>query len=162
MKVFLTWSGSLSKKVAMVLRDWIPTVIPSATPWISSENIDKGARWAVELARQLEETSFGIICVVPGNQNAPWLNFEAGALSKSFGESRISPFLIGLESNQIPSTISQFQCTVYDEEDLLRLAHSINKSMASNNVTEKQIERSFRVCWPGPSCPHNVVNYYNS
>lgn len=149
MRIFIAWSGSSSKKVAAVLRDWLPTVVPAAEPWISSEDIEKGTRWSSELAKQLEQTSYGILCVTPGNQNSPWLNFEAGALSKSLDEARVSPFLLGVEFSELPSTLSQFQATLYEKEDLLRLARTINKACAPDDIEELRLQSAFDVCWPG-------------
>ena len=50
MKVFLSWSGELSHKVALAFREWLPNVIQSIEPYVSSEDIDKGARWSAEMA----------------------------------------------------------------------------------------------------------------
>ena len=63
LKVFISWSGEESHKTALVLREWLPSVIQSITPYVSSEDIDKGTRWASDIAGELDESSFGILCV---------------------------------------------------------------------------------------------------
>jgi len=90
MKVFLSWSGDLSHKVALTLRDWLPSVIQSIEPYVSSEDIDKGARWSTDIASELADSSYGILCVTKENLHAPWLTFEAGALSKTMDKSYVS------------------------------------------------------------------------
>ena len=83
MKVFLSWSGQLSKRVAEELRQWLPNVIQALEPWLSSEDIGKGSRWSSHVTSELAASKAGIICVTPDNHNAPWLNFEAGAISNN-------------------------------------------------------------------------------
>lgn len=51
MKVFISWSGNKSHKVAMIFREWLPSVIQSLEPYVSSEDIDKGARWSSDIAK---------------------------------------------------------------------------------------------------------------
>lgn len=83
MKVFISWSGDYSGKIAIALREWLPSVIQSLEqPYVSSEDIAKGSRWNAEVTKELENSCFGIICLTPENLIAPWLHFEAGALSK--------------------------------------------------------------------------------
>ena len=76
MKVFISWSGTKSNKIAMIFRQWLPSVIQSLVPYVSSEDIDKGARWSTDIATELEDSTFGILCVTKENLNAPWLCFE--------------------------------------------------------------------------------------
>jgi hypothetical protein len=130
MKVFLSWSGELSHKIAIELREWLPFVIQSVEPYVSSEDIDKGTRWSIDIAKELENSSFGILCVTPQNLDAPWLNFEAGALSKAFNTASVSPFLFGLKPSDLKkSPLLQFQSTLYDKKDFLKLIYSINNSL---------------------------------
>ena len=82
MKVFISWSGVDSHSAAVALRDWLPSVIQLLEPYVSSEDIDKGARWSTDIAAELAGSDWGILCVTKENVQAPWLNFEAGALSK--------------------------------------------------------------------------------
>ena len=65
-KVFISWSGDTSLKVAQLLRDWLPYVINAIEPYVSSEDIDKGARWSTDIAKELEDSTFGILCVTRG------------------------------------------------------------------------------------------------
>ena len=83
MRVFKSWAKPQSRAVARLLRDWFPFVINAIQPWMSEEDIDKGARWNANIAEELEGSNFGIICLTPENLESSWLNFEAGALSKT-------------------------------------------------------------------------------
>jgi hypothetical protein len=149
MKVFLCWSGDMSHKVAGALRDWLPFVIQSVKPFISSEDIDKGERWSDALAQELEDTSFGIICLTPYNINAPWINFEAGAISKAIDRTYVSPFLFRVDPTVIHGPLSQFQFTKYEKEDIFNLLSSINNRLATQDTLTHELLRSeFEVWWP--------------
>lgn len=146
MKVFLSWSGDLSHKIALELREWIPFVIQSVEPYVSSEDIDKGSRWSIDIAKELEDSSFGILCVTTQNIDAPWLNFEAGALSKAFSTSNVSPFLFGLKPSDLKkSPLLQFQSTLYDKKDLLKLVLSINNALGKEKLDENKLKPTFDV-----------------
>ena len=41
MKVFISWSGEKSKKIAEVFRDWLPQVIQAIEPFVSFEDIKR-------------------------------------------------------------------------------------------------------------------------
>src|SRR5438093_722563 len=55
MKVFISWSGILSRRAAETLREWLPNVLQVVELWMSAEDIEKGARWSSELESSLQE-----------------------------------------------------------------------------------------------------------
>lgn len=98
MKVFISWSGRRSHEVADTLAGWLKKVIQSVEPWVSTE-MERGVKWLDVLGKSLDAHSAGILCVTPGNFMEPWLNFEAGALSKQIGdEVRVMPYLLDFRS----------------------------------------------------------------
>ena len=147
MKVFLSWSGDSSKALATALREWLALVFPDVTFWISSRDIQAGQRWGNELDRELEATGFGILCLVPTNMLAPWLLFEAGALSKSVASSRVVPYCLGLQPEEIQGPMSRFQGVPADESGTRRLVESIN-SLLESRRTETVLGRVFDKWWP--------------
>lgn len=148
MKVFISWSGQTSHKVATILRDWLPSVIQSVAPYVSSEDIDKGARWSTDIAGELSQSAFGILCVTKDNVNAPWLNFEAGALGKSVDKSRVCPFLFRIKRSEVEGPILQFQSTICEKDDVLKLLRSVNAGCAPQAIDEGRLEKTFEVWWP--------------
>lgn len=164
MKVFISWSGETSQKIARILRDWLPTVIYGIEPWVSSEDIQKGTRWGLELFKQLDKMQFGIICIDHTNLNSPWLNFEAGALSKSLENSKVFPILFGISPSDLNGPIAQFQVTCFEKEDFYKLIRNLDQTLQTSNIPPERLLRSFETAWPGlvsainsihPSLPKN-------
>lgn len=146
MKVFLSWSGEISQKIALELRDWLPYVIQSVEPYLSSEDIDKGSRWSIDIAKELEDSSFGILCVTHQNLDSSWLNFEAGALSKAFNKTNVTPFLFDLKPSDLTnSPLLQFQTTSFDKKDLLKLVFSLNNATGEEKLNEQKLKTTFEL-----------------
>ena len=147
MKVFVSWSGGKSHRIALALHNWLPRVLQNIKPYISSEDIGKGMRWSVEVARALEDCSYGIICVTRENMNSPWLNFEAGAISRHVRSSHVSPILIDLKPADLVGPLSQFQMTSLRFEDMIRLVHSID-SACEDPIGEPRVADALEVWRP--------------
>jgi len=148
MKVFLSWSETRSHKVALVFRDWLPSVIQAIVPYVSSEDIDKGARWSTDIAKELEDSTFGILCVTRDNLNAPWLTFEAGALSKTMDKSFVSPFLFDIKRSEVDGPILQFQSTIFEKSDLKKLIKTLNKACEKDGLASDRLNKAFDVWYP--------------
>jgi len=148
MRVFISWSGEPSHKLALLLHDWLPLVIQAVQPFVSSENINKGTRWPISLARELEQTGFGVLCIVPDNIDEPWLNFEAGALSKIVEDSRVVPLLFGVEpSALIGHPLGQFQAALFEKDEMLKTLQSINELLGSARLSDPHLKKAFEHSW---------------
>lgn len=148
MKVFISWSGNTSLKVAQVFREWLPSVIQSIEPYVSSEDIDKGARWSTDIAKELEDSTFGILCVTKDNLEAPWLSFEAGALSKTMEKSFVTPFLFDIKRSEVQGPILQFQSTIFEKEDIKKMVKTLNKACGDIGIADARLDKSFNVWYP--------------
>jgi len=145
-RVFLSWSGEVSRDVARVFAQMLPVLFEDVEPFEASDDIEKGKRWGPTLATVLSECSYGIICLTRSNLNMPWILFEAGALSK-LDTSHVAPFLLGLKPSEVKSPLADFQITSYNEEDVKRLIRSINASLDRPRA-DTNLERSWRLWWP--------------
>lgn len=157
MKVFISWSGTKSHKVALVFRDWLPSVIQSIVPYVSSEDIDKGARWSSDIAKELENSTYGILCVTKENFEAPWLSFEAGALSKTMDKSFVSPFLFDIKRSEVKGPILQFQSTIFDKDDLKKLLIGLNKACNETAISASMLDKAFEIWYPNLEAELNKI-----
>ena len=169
MKVFISWSGEFSKKLASEIKNWIEQCIQSVEAFVSSEDIEKGDTWSTRLTNELSDTNYGIVCLTSENVSAPWIHFEAGALSKMV-DSRVSAIATDIQVGDIKGPLSRFQNTKLEEQDMLQLLHSINNAIEKNGekpLTNEKLEASFNAFWPSfnekikaiieehtPSCKH--------
>lgn len=147
MKVFISWSGSRSKAVAVALRDWLPLVLQYVKPWVSDKDIGAGDRWAQSIAGELEAANFGIICITPENLQSEWILFEAGALSKSMLDAKVIPLLFKLELSDLSGPLSQFQAQKIEESGLMEVVKAINK-VADGQTNESIINQLVPQLWP--------------
>jgi hypothetical protein len=98
MRVFMSWSGERSRRLALALQSWIPQAlhpIRREDVWVSDRNIEPGQPWARVLGEVLGETRIGLLCLTPENRRAPWIQFEAGALAKHLERAKVIPVLFG-------------------------------------------------------------------
>lgn len=148
MKIFLSWSGKGSREVAEYLREWLPEVLQPLDPWVSSMDIDAGTRWAEELAEELETCEAGILCLTPQNLGSAWVLFEAGALSHSFRDGIVIPYLIGMEPSELGGgPLSQFQSVKADRDGTRKMLWSLNDALGERRINPSVLGKSFKRHW---------------
>ena len=149
MRIFISWSKPLSKCVADHLQKWLQNIFPQVNIFMSSEDIKTGTRWNLEISKELELTGFGILVLTRENIDAPWIHFEAGALSKVIAEAKVCPLLVDIGKNDIPGPLAQFQSVEIEREGMLHLLKSINHSREpSFQNKDEWVDNIIDVWWP--------------
>lgn len=148
MKVFISWSGDRSREVAEALRDWLPGVLQAIEPWLSSEDLPMGARWADRIAQSLQSADVGIVCVTAENLKSPWLVYEAGALSKRTSHSLVCIYTLDVPPSEIEGPLAQFQSTRAEREDTFRLVSTLNAAQSGPHLNSTVLQRVFDANWP--------------
>lgn len=147
-KVFISWSGELSKQIAEAIRNWLPSVIQSVKPYYTPNDINKGDRWNSEIAKELESSNIGIICLTKDNIEKPWILFEAGALSKNVGASYVCPILFNFDSSELTGPLVCFQATKFEKADMKKLLKTINEACGEAKLDSVIMDKTFEMWWP--------------
>jgi hypothetical protein len=147
MKVFVSWSGSVAKEIASAISRYLELIVPGVECFVSSDEIEKGSRWSSAIAQQLQDSDYGILILTKENIAAPWLFFEAGALSKSLDRGRVAPILFNITVADIASTpLGQFQSAFFAREEVGRLCRELAK--AGQVDDPEKIQSYFEKFWP--------------
>lgn len=148
MKVFISWSGDLSKRLAEAFRDWLPGVVQAVEPFFSPDDIAKGDRWVTEIASKLEECRVGIFCITRDNVGSPWLVFEAGAISKHLGSTKVCTIFFDLAPTDITGPLTQFQGAVFEKEEIFKVVNTVNEGVEENRLKPAVLKNVFEKWWP--------------
>lgn len=148
MRVFLSWSGGRSNEVATSLKTFLKGIIQRTEPWMSSEDIRVGQRWFSEVSGYLQGCGVGILCLTRDNLSSPWLNFEAGALSKQVDKSLVCPYLLDLEETDVAGPLSGFQAVRATEEGTRKLVRTINSALGESKLADTTLTEAFQLWWP--------------
>jgi hypothetical protein len=150
MKIFISWSGenSASHMLAQGLAQWLEDCFPQVKPFFSTEDIKKGQAWFDKIAHELDASDFGVLCITPQNIDSPWLLFEAGAIAKKVGRSKVVPLTIGMALAELKPPVSMFNGAVPTKADIKKVLESINGEFGETALDEKRLDRIFEKWWP--------------
>ena len=113
---------------------------------MSDKDIHSGARWQSEITGRLDECRFGVVIVTPQNQKSSWLQFEAGALSKSVNDARVVPLLVDLRKSDLLLPLNMFQAEILDQSGVQALLTSINQC-SNEPLDEGRVRIMARKWW---------------
>lgn len=102
MKIFLSWSGNISKEIAQIFKKMLEDCFyEKISVFMSAEDISLGTNGINSIYNALTQSDVCIAFITPTNVNSPWIAFEAGVVagssndSKSNDKKRIIPLLFG-------------------------------------------------------------------
>jgi len=147
-QVFISWSGDLSRKLGEAVRNWLPATLQYVKPYFSPDDIEKGAKWNSEIAKELETSNVGVICLTQDNTENPWILFESGALSKSLDKARVCTLLFNLDAADVKGPLTSFQATKFVREDFKRLVCTINNTAGEAKLETAVLDSVFDMWWP--------------
>ena len=147
-KVFISWSGGLSNKLAEAVRQWLPGVLQFVKPYFTPSDIEKGTRWGSDIMTELSSSDIGIICLTKENLNKPWILFESGALSKNFQKSRVCTLLFDIETTDLKGPLTIFQNTRFKKEEFNKLVKTINSAGGEAKLEDSVLDGVFEMWWP--------------
>jgi len=145
MHVFLSWSGTRSKRIAAALAEFLPAVHPDLQPWMS-ESTMAAQDWRNTIGAHLSHASVGIICITPENAEAPWLMYEAGVLHGIGAE--VCPLVYGLLPEAGPEPIRNLQAKTLDRDGIWGVVNLLNSKLPAGGLPPKPLELSFNDAWP--------------
>jgi TIR domain. len=143
MSVFISWSGkdTASYRVAVLLKEFIPKVIQKTDCFISTDT-QAGTPWVETIFKELQSRNIGLVCVTRDNLKSPWLNFEAGALAKNVGVTRMCPILVDLTTSDVPPPLSSFQMKSLKKEDIFSICEMVNSGRGDQALSKRVFEKS--------------------
>jgi hypothetical protein len=143
----MSWSGPRSREIALALKSLLEDIFEEGVLVFVSDHISPGEVWTQRLGKELEQSELGILCLTQDNYESPWLLFEAGALGKKFGTSRVVPYLIDeLPADSQKSPLQQFQSVRADKQGPFQLVETIN-AMRENPKPSDRLKKSFNRWW---------------
>src|SRR5690554_5563070 len=148
MKVFISWSGEVSRQIGEAIKEWLPAVLQNVKPYFTPNDIEKGSRWNADISKELEQSKLGIFIYTKDNLESQWMLFEAGAISKTLDSSKVCPILFGLDNSDFKGPLTQFQTSQFQKTDFRKLIYSINNSLSEQKLDEKVLEEVFEMWWP--------------
>ena len=91
--------------------------------------------------------SVAVVCLTLENRTAPWLLFEAGALSKALNKAYVCPLLLGLEPADVQGPLAQFQLTRTTKDDVRKLLGMVNGRLEAP-LSDSQLDAVYNAFWP--------------
>lgn len=142
-EVFFSWSGNKSKEIALKFKELFGSVFtPSIKSFMSMKDIGAGKRSIDELFNALERCNYGVSFVDTENAKEPWIQFEAGALSKLIDVSQVMVLILDDNMQSLEHTpLNEFQHKLFNKDDIKSIFEEIIKCFKLEDAKEAFMQR---------------------
>jgi 8-oxo-dGTP pyrophosphatase MutT (NUDIX family) len=142
-KVFISWSGETSKRVALALKELIQLCLAPVEAFVSSEDLALGSTWQPLLEKELSASDVGILCLTADSIQSPWVLFEAGAMLRA---KLLIPYLVDLGTADLPPPLRAYHAGSGDEATA-KMLFSISEA-AGLAIGGSVMKQRFDAFWP--------------
>lgn len=136
MELFLSWSKSKSKELALSTRNFLQGMFRNSIKiWMSSESIPYGSMFQGEINAALQRSEKCIAFITADNYKAPWIMYEVGAISKNCIQGNNKNAIIPIMFDKIDKNLlygnplDQFQQVKFRKEEIKKLIIEINETV---------------------------------
>jgi hypothetical protein len=144
LNVFISWSGTRSKCLAVRLRQILPAIVPNIDILFSAA-FTGGSAWMDALKNAIETADFAILCVTQDNLDSLWMNFEAGALWRN-SQPDVWPLLLDIKPDKLQGRpIFLIQAKEFEETDFEQLCKMLAEKTA---MDLERFKTNFEALWP--------------
>ena len=143
-RVFVSWSGKKSNRVAERISKLLPSIIPNVKVFFSA-NMRPGAVWGLELLRAIAKSQYAILCVTRDNLDSPWVNFEAGGIIMAGKRRLVCPLLIDLKPGQLHGPLGLFQARRFNKRDFLDICKILGRM---TRLDAERLRTNYDAIWP--------------
>jgi hypothetical protein len=145
--VFISWTKPLGLRIARQLRTFLKSQVPGIDFFVSQDDLIPGQPWRAGLERRLQEDSLGILVITPAALTAPWIFYEAGAISAK-ADAAIVPLLFDVPAARLKEPIGAYQSLPYSEDSILRIIGMLQGLDGElSKGLEKRKPRGFSAGW---------------
>ena len=120
LKVFISYSGDLSKSIAKEFNNWFREFIYVDTYFLE-EDIGLGQHMHEKLEEELEKTSFCIIFLTPDKINSEWMLWAAGMLSGKRSRIQTCVLTFNIPIKEVPEQLKVFINIEYSKDSIHKL-----------------------------------------
>ncbi|MFI4910972.1 MAG: hypothetical protein ACIAQZ_04825 [Sedimentisphaeraceae bacterium JB056] len=132
-KCFLSWSGQYSKQLTEKFNTFFSETFKNKNTFVSFVDIEMGSNWVVNLEKELNDSSLGLLFVTHENISSPWLFYELGRLTSQNKNAMIMYF--GVDRRKINSPLKNIQSVQIANPDDIQI-----DTKALNNIKEVFLE----------------------